>query len=160
MTVLDTSTDQPTGPRSSGPQPLLGPERPDQATSGFQLEISKWFGFEAGHRLNGLPDGHKCGRAHGHSYQVEVRLTAQALTGPGFVTDFGELEPFATYIADHLDHRDLNAVLAVEPTSELLAVHLARWFLEHVEPAVPGRLVAVTVKETTKTSATCTVIRP
>ncbi|MEV7006673.1 6-carboxytetrahydropterin synthase [Streptosporangium sp. NPDC051022] len=125
--------------------------------SGFQIEISKWFTFEAAHRLNGLPEDHQCGRRHGHSYRVEIRLSAEELTGPGFVTDFGALEPFAAYVRNHLDHRDLNEVLEVEPTSELLAVHLARWFREHVEPTIPGRLVAIAVSETAKTSAVCTV---
>ncbi|MFI6883752.1 6-pyruvoyl trahydropterin synthase family protein [Streptosporangium canum] len=127
------------------------------ALDGFKIEISKRFAFEASHHLNGLPERHKCGRDHGHSYRVEVRLTATELSGPGFVTDFGALEPFATYIKERFDHRDLNEVLEVEPTSELLALHLARWFIEHVEPTIPGRLVAVVVSETEKTSATCTV---
>ena len=34
--------------------------------------IGKRFSFEAGHRLGGLPEGHKCARPHGHSYTVEV----------------------------------------------------------------------------------------
>ncbi|MEV4091090.1 6-pyruvoyl trahydropterin synthase family protein [Streptosporangium saharense] len=127
---------------------------------GFHVEISKWFTFEAAHRLNRLPEDHPCGRRHGHSYRVEVRLNAKRLTGPGFVTDFDALEPFAAYVRNHLDHRDLNEVLEVEPTSELLAIHLARWFMEHVEPTIPGWLVAVTVSETAKTSAVCTVRPP
>lgn len=144
-------------PAASGPQATPGTAHKSGPLGGFQIEISKWFTFEAAHRLNGLPEGHQCGRHHGHSYRVEVRLNAQELTGPGFVTDFGALEPFADYIRTHLDHRDLNEVLEVEPTSELLALHLARWFMEHMEPTIPGRLVAVVVSETAKTSAICTV---
>ncbi|MFI9584204.1 6-pyruvoyl trahydropterin synthase family protein [Streptomyces sp. NPDC052236] len=54
--------------------------------------IGKQFDFEAGHRLPSLPPEHKCSRQHGHSYQVEVILTAPALEDPGFVTDFGSPE--------------------------------------------------------------------
>ena len=59
--------------------------------------IGKRFSFEAGHHLGGLPDGHKCARPHGHSYTVEVIVTAGELTGPGFVTDFAnEVKPGET----------------------------------------------------------------
>ncbi|WP_235854189.1 6-pyruvoyl trahydropterin synthase family protein [Nonomuraea aridisoli] len=70
-----------------------------------RLTIGKTFTFEASHRLHGLPDGHKCARLHGHSYQVAVELTADQLTGPGFVTGFGDLSPFGTYLAECFDHR-------------------------------------------------------
>jgi 6-pyruvoyltetrahydropterin/6-carboxytetrahydropterin synthase len=110
--------------------------------------ISKRFGFEAAHFLSGLPKKHPCERMHGHSYQVDVRLAAAALTGPGFVTDFRELAPMKKYLDATLDHRVLNEVLDVEPTSENLALHLATWFLDHMQPGLPGRLVAVRVSET------------
>ena len=55
--------------------------------------ISKKWTFDAAHHLDGLPEGHKCARVHGHTWTVEVVLAAVTLTGPGFVTDFGELAP-------------------------------------------------------------------
>ena len=64
--------------------------------------IGKRFSFEAGHRLGGLPEGHKCGRLHGHSYTVEVMLTATALSGPGFVADFAALDPLKEHLAADL----------------------------------------------------------
>lgn len=135
----------------------VGPHHDLRGPGEVGLTIGKTFTFEASHRLNGLHDGHKCGRLHGHSYQVTVELTADELVGPGFVTDFGDLSPLGAYLAEHFDHRDLNEVLDVEPTSELLAVHLVRWFLDQVQPVIAGRLVAVTVSETPKTWARCTV---
>ncbi len=45
--------------------------------------IGKRFSFEAGHRLGGLPAGHKCARPHGHSYTVEVIVTAGERLGRG-----------------------------------------------------------------------------
>jgi 6-pyruvoyltetrahydropterin/6-carboxytetrahydropterin synthase len=110
--------------------------------------ISKTFDFEAGHRLSGLPPGHKCSRQHGHGYEVEVILTASSLQEPGFVTDFGALAPFRQLVGTELDHRNLHEILPFEPTSERLAQFLAGWFIQNVQPAIPGRLVAVRVRET------------
>ncbi|GAA3875385.1 6-pyruvoyl trahydropterin synthase family protein [Streptomyces sedi] len=110
--------------------------------------IGKKFDFEAGHRLAGLAPGHKCARQHGHSYEVEVILTAPTLENPGFVTDFGLLGPFKAFLDTELDHRDLHEILPFEPTSERLAQFLAGWFIQHLQPKVHGRLVAVIVRET------------
>ncbi|MDH6144145.1 6-pyruvoyltetrahydropterin/6-carboxytetrahydropterin synthase [Kitasatospora sp. GP30] len=122
--------------------------------------IGKQFRFEAAHYLPGLPEGHQCGRLHGHSYTVEFVLTADRLTGPGFVADFGDLAPVKKMIDSTLDHQVLNEVLPeVVPTSENLAAHLAGWFVEHVEPGLPGRLVSVRVSETATSWAQFEVAR-
>ncbi|MEV8322122.1 6-carboxytetrahydropterin synthase [Kitasatospora sp. NPDC056731] len=110
--------------------------------------IGKTFRFEAAHSLPDLPEGHQCARMHGHSYAVEFVLTADRLVPPGFVTDFGELAPVKKLIDSTLDHRVLNDVVPVAPTSENLAAWLAAWFVEHVEPSLPGRLASVRVSET------------
>ncbi|WP_330351771.1 6-pyruvoyl trahydropterin synthase family protein [Streptomyces sp. NBC_00582] len=110
--------------------------------------IGKKFGFEAGHRLPGLASEHKCSRQHGHSYEVEVILTAPQLEEPGFVTDFGALAPFKEFLDTDLDHRNLHEILPFEPTSERLAQFLAGWFIHNLQPKIHGRLVAVLVRET------------
>lgn len=115
--------------------------------------IGKVFDFEAGHRLPGLPPGHKCSQQHGHSYQVEVILTAPSLVGPGFVTDFGELARFKRFLDTEFDHHNLHESLPFEATSERLAQYLAGWFIQNVEPDIPGRLIAVRVRETTRSWA-------
>ncbi|TLQ42553.1 6-pyruvoyl trahydropterin synthase family protein [Streptomyces marianii] len=110
--------------------------------------IGKTFSFEAGHRLPALPEGHKCSRQHGHSYEVEVILTTPSLEEPGFVTDFGALTPFKEFLNTELDHHNLHEILPFEPTSERLAQFLAWWFIQNLQPTIPGRLVAVLVRET------------
>ncbi len=110
--------------------------------------IGKQFTFDAAHHLVGLSPGHKCSRVHGHRYTAEFILTADQLTPPGFVTDFGDLAPAGDYIGTVLDHRDLNEVLGFEPTCESIAEHLACWFEAHVAAGIPGRLEAVRVWET------------
>lgn len=119
-----------------------------------RFSIGKSFRFEAAHRLQSLGPGHKCERLHGHTYHVELLLTADELTGPGFVTDFGDLAPFGRFLGENLDHRFLNEVLPCEPTSELLARYLAEWFVTNLEPGIPGRLTAVRVSETPASRAT------
>lgn len=115
--------------------------------------IAKEFRFEAAHRLDGLAEGHKCTRPHGHSYAVVVEVAAPELDATGFVADFGELAPFGEYLAESFDHQDLNAVLPGQPSSELLAFHLYHWCREHLPERVSKLVVAVTVSETARTRA-------
>ena len=110
--------------------------------------IGKKFSFEAGHRLPGLLPDHKCARQHGHSYEVEVILTAPTLEEPGFVTDFGALAPFKKFLDTELDHRNLHEILPFAPTSERLAQFLAGCFIQNLPPEIAGRLVSVLVHET------------
>ncbi|MBY8842064.1 6-carboxytetrahydropterin synthase [Streptomyces sp. SP2-10] len=120
--------------------------------------IGKKFAFEAGHRLPRLPHEHKCSRQHGHSYEVEVILTASALEDPGFVTDFGALTPFKSFLDTELDHHNLHEILPFEPTSERLAQFLAGWFVQNLQSEIPGRLVAVLVRETASSWARFDVV--
>ena len=43
-------------------------------------EIFKEFTFEAAHRLPNVPDGHKCGRLHGHSFRVALHVSGPSRT--------------------------------------------------------------------------------
>jgi 6-pyruvoyltetrahydropterin/6-carboxytetrahydropterin synthase len=110
--------------------------------------IGKAFTFEAAHHLPSLPRTHKCSRPHGHSYRVEVTVTAAELTSPGFVADFADLMPLRDYLAGTLDHQDLNQVLDVEPTSENLARHLHGWCQDTLVLPGTARVEAVRVSET------------
>jgi 6-pyruvoyltetrahydropterin/6-carboxytetrahydropterin synthase len=113
--------------------------------------IGKRFSFAAAHHLDGLPDGHKCARVHGHTYSVEIVLASGKLDSTGFVADYGDLEPFKDFIDAELDHRDLNSVLPVQPSCENIARHLYLWCLGNL---VHGRLVTtVRVSESPATWA-------
>lgn len=116
--------------------------------------ISKKFsGIEAAHRLDGLPDGHKCSRLHGHSYAVEVTVTAQDLAGPGFVVDFAELAPLGDYLKRTADHQVLNDAFSFCPTSENLARHLFDWCQGNILLPAGSRIESVRVSETAATWA-------
>ena len=116
------------------------------------FEIAKTFRFAAAHHLPQLPDGHKCRRVHGHNYTVEVRIACPNLDLYGFVIDYGDLAVVREYLDSTFDHRDLNAVLPVQATAELLAAHIYShaWTLL----ALPeGATLAVRVSETPDTWA-------
>jgi len=110
--------------------------------------IAKQFAFSASHILTGLPEGHKCGRLHGHNYVVEVILASRELNEHDFVVDYGDLASLKAYVNKSLDHRHLNDVLPFKTTAENLARHLFD-FCEFEWPET----VAVRVSETAKTWA-------
>jgi 6-pyruvoyltetrahydropterin/6-carboxytetrahydropterin synthase len=116
--------------------------------------IRKTFEFSASHVLAGLPEGHQCGRLHGHNYVVELELQASVLDGTGFVLDYGELAPFKRWVDEHLDHRHLNDVFEVNPTAEAMAEFLHGLAIGVLPIEGTGiRVSAVAVRETPKTWA-------
>ena len=108
------------------------------------MEIFKEFTFEAAHRLPNVPEGHKCGRLHGHSFSVAIYVGGAVDARLGWVLDFAEVKKAFKPLYEQLDHHYLNEVPGLEnPTSEVLA----RWIWGHLEPSLPG-LTKVRVCET------------
>ena len=108
------------------------------------MELFKDFTFEAAHRLPNAPEGHKCARLHGHSYQVTVRVDGPVDPERGWVVDFAELSEAMAPLLDQLDHRYLNEVEGLaNPTSEVLAV----WLWDRLGPTL-ALLSGVDVRET------------
>lgn len=111
-------------------------------------EINRTFRFEAAHRLPHAPEGHKCRRLHGHSFEVEVSVSGQLSEPEGWVCDFADLKRAWAPLHEQLDHRYLNEIPGLDnPTSELLAL----WIWTRLKPALPG-LTAVRVAETCSVS--------
>ncbi len=110
--------------------------------------ISKRFEFSASHVLDGLPKEHPCSRLHGHNWGVTLFLAADAVDGHGFVVDFLDLDAFKRLIAHDYDHRHLNDVLDISPTSENLARRL-----HDIAHAQWPQVVACAVSETPHTNA-------
>jgi 6-pyruvoyltetrahydropterin/6-carboxytetrahydropterin synthase len=106
--------------------------------------IKKLGPFAASHQLVGMPDGHQCGRKHGHNYEVEVEISSDELNEHGFVVDYGGLNPLAEYLTSRMDHRDLNEQFSFNPTAENLARHIFEW----VAGTQAWPVVAVRVSET------------
>lgn len=107
-------------------------------------EIYREFTFEAAHRLPNVPENHKCGRLHGHSYRVEVHISGLVGEQTGWVRDFGDIKAAFKPLEDKLDHFYLNEVEGLEnPTSEVLA----KWIWDRLVTSLPD-LCAVQVRET------------
>ncbi len=108
------------------------------------MEIYKKFSIEAAHRLTNLPPEHKCSRLHGHSFELELRVTGDVDEKYGWVQDFAEIKAVFKPIYDQLDHHYLNEVDGLgNPTSE----NLAKWIWLKLKPDLP-LLSAVIVRET------------
>lgn len=69
----------------------------------MKTRISKVFDFDAGHRLEGLPDGHKCRHLHGHTYRVEIEVCGEP-DDNGMVVDYANLAAAWAPLHDQLDH--------------------------------------------------------
>lgn len=121
----------------------------------MQAEISKDFEFSASHVIEGLSPDHKCSRLHGHSYRARVELSGET-DEVGFIIDFGHLEWIRSFIDQNWDHKHLNDVIDVNPTSENLAALLAQnvegWLLTRPEASRISR-IRVGVSETRATWA-------
>ncbi|PCI37056.1 MAG: 6-carboxytetrahydropterin synthase QueD [Rhodospirillaceae bacterium] len=108
------------------------------------MDIYKIFTFEAAHLLPNVPEGHKCKRLHGHSFEVTLTVTGPVDDVTGWVIDFADIKRAFKPTLDRLDHYYLNDIKGLEnPTSE----NIARWIWGEVKPVLPG-LSKVAVKET------------
>jgi len=113
----------------------------DQVSS---MEIYKEFHFEAAHRLPNVPEGHKCARLHGHSFQVRIVISGDAPEPAGWVMDFADVKASFKPLHDMLDHHYLNDIAGLEnPTSE----NIARWIWQRLKPSL-SLLSAVEIRET------------
>lgn len=108
------------------------------------MEIFKVFTIDAAHRLPHVPAGHKCGRLHGHTFQIEVHIDGPLDPKLGWIIDFGDVKSAFRPIEEQLDHHYLNEVAGLEnPTSE----NIARWVYRNLKPSLPG-LSKIVVRET------------
>lgn len=116
------------------------------------MEIFKEFTFEAAHKLTYVPEGHKCGRLHGHSFLVVIHCIGP-VQEDGMVIDFGDIKELFEPIHEALDHRYLNEIGGIlhNPTSE----NLAYWIWHRFKPKIPAALsLKVTVRETCTSGCT------
>ena len=122
---------------------VLKPADP-QTLGDSVTEIWRTFSFDAAHYLPKVPEGHKCGGMHGHTYTVEVRLQGEVDPVTGWVRDFGDLKEAFKPLDVLLDHHVLNDVPGLDnPTSELLA----KWLWDRLLVSLP-ELVSISVSET------------
>lgn len=109
---------------------------------------SKEFAFSASHVLDDLPDGHQCGRLHGHNIIVRVTLASPTVDAVGFVLDYGQMAPLKNWIDATFDHRHLNEMVDFNPTAENFCRYIYEWCEEEGWP-----IALVEWSETPKTWA-------
>ena len=108
------------------------------------MRLQKTFRFEAAHWLPNVPEGHKCGRMHGHSFRVTIVVSGDVNPKTGWVIDYGEIKEAFAPLEKQLDHYCLNEIEGLEnPTSEVLA----EWIWNRLRPDLP-LLFEVAVEET------------
>ena len=108
------------------------------------MEIYKIFTFEAAHHLPNVPEGHKCKRLHGHSFEVTLFVEGPVDEHTGWVIDFADIKAAFKPTYNRLDHYYLNDIEGLEnPTSE----NIARWIWGEMKQLLPA-LSKVAVKET------------
>ena len=111
---------------------------------GRRVRLVRGFTFEAAHRLPRVPEGHRCGRVHGHTYRVELVCEGEINEETGWLIDFGEIKAAFAPVLDRLDHQYLNDIDGLEnPTAE----NLARWIWVRLRPNL-RELAQVNVIET------------
>lgn len=107
------------------------------------------FRFEAAHRLPHVAAEHKCGRMHGHGFEVVLLAAPAPADAPDASVGYERLQAGWRPLHAMLDHACLNDVPGLEnPTSEVLAA----WLWQRLAPALP-ELVRVTVFETASCGA-------
>lgn len=124
------------------------------ADSGVDLDhddrahVWRRYRFESAHCLPNVPAGHKCGRIHGHSFEVLLHADQEA-GGSDLSIDYDLLDHLWAPIYAQLDHTFLNDIPGLEnPTSELIA----RWIWGRMKPTLSA-LSWVTVYETASCGA-------
>lgn len=104
--------------------------------------------LESAHRLPNVPEGHKCGRMHGHGFQVILHVN-QDLGAGHMGVDYDVIDSVWAPIHNELDHACLNDVAGLEnPTSEMIS----GWLWRRLKVELP-QLSSVTVYETASCGA-------
>lgn len=110
---------------------------------GNEAHIWHRFRFEAAHQLPRVAPGHKCGRMHGHGFEVILHAN-QDIGSQDMGIDFDRLAALWAPIGNQLHHACLNDLPGLEnPTSE----RLADWVWQRLRPELP-ELSWVSVYET------------
>lgn len=115
---------------------------------GDHAHIWRRYRFESAHRLPNVPAGHKCGRMHGHGF--EVILHADMDLGQREIgIDYDHIDSLWAGLHEQLDHVCLNDLPGLEnPTSELVS----SWIWQRLKLQLP-ELSWVTVYETATSGA-------
>ena len=86
-----------------------------------QAHVWRRYRFQSAHKLPNVPLGHKCGRLHGHGFEVILHANQDA-GGRDISIDYDHLDEVWAPFHYQLHQRYLNAIEGLDnPTSEVLA---------------------------------------
>ncbi|MGL6071646.1 6-pyruvoyl trahydropterin synthase family protein [Craterilacuibacter sp.] len=113
------------------------PDRGVELDAAGKAHIWLKTGFEAAHWLPHVPDGHQCGRLHGHGFGVRLLADATRIDHAALLAAWQPL-------CNMLQHSTLNHIAGLaNPTSEVLAI----WLFDALAQVLDG-VAAVEVFET------------
>lgn len=111
--------------------------------------IWRRYRFEAAHQLPNVAPNHKCGRMHGHSFEVILHADTTLHRDESISIDYDHIDTLWQPIHKKLDHHCLNDIPGLEnPTSELIS----SWIWSQLKPKF-SQLSWVTVYETASCGA-------
>jgi 6-pyruvoyltetrahydropterin/6-carboxytetrahydropterin synthase len=88
---------------------------------GGMAHVWRRYQFEAAHRLPNVPPGHKCGRMHGHGFEIIVNAS-QDLGPRALSIDYDYLDEIWAPLQEILNYRCLNEIADLSnPTSEMIS---------------------------------------
>ncbi|MBV8504178.1 MAG: 6-carboxytetrahydropterin synthase [Paucibacter sp.] len=108
-----------------------------------QAHVWRRYRFQAAHQLPHVPAGHKCGRMHGHGFEVILHAN-QDLGERDISVDYDHLDEVWAPFHMLLNYQCLNGIEGLgNPTSEVIS----SWLWARLKPELP-ELSWVTVYET------------
>ncbi|XHS79419.1 6-carboxytetrahydropterin synthase [Burkholderiaceae bacterium UC74_6] len=108
-----------------------------------QAHVWRRYRFQAAHQLPNVPAGHKCGRMHGHGFEVILHAN-QDLGERDIAVDYDHLDDVWAPFHMLLNYQCLNGIEGLSnPTSEVIS----SWLWGRLKPELP-ELSWVTVYET------------
>lgn len=108
-----------------------------------RAHVWRRYRFQAAHQLPNVPAGHKCGRMHGHGFEVIVHAN-QDLGERDISIDYDHLDAVWAPFHVLLNYQCLNAIEGLaNPTSEVIS----SWLWAQLKPQLP-ELSWITVFET------------
>ena len=100
--------------------------------------------FQAAHQLPNVPPGHKCGRMHGHGFEVIVHANQDLGEQDNLSIDYDHLDEVWAPFHRLLNYQCLNSIEGLaNPTSEVIS----SWLWARLKPQLPT-LSWITVYET------------
>lgn len=112
-------------------------------------ELSREFRFDAAHTLQRSVDVEPSRRIHGHSYRAEVVVRGHPDPQTGMIIDLSLFDQALEEARDGLDHRFLDEIEDLGPTT---IENLSAWIWRKVAPVCPN-IWRVTVRRDSDTGA-------